>query len=84
MSDRKMVHLETEMLNKLVKVKNGIIWAWLCAEDKVKTLPEILIQYPQLSTNAAKRAIKKLLDIGAIEEVSGGYQSVKEYYYITN
>jgi DNA-binding transcriptional regulator GbsR (MarR family) len=75
----KLIHLDRVLLDKLLPIKNGIIWAWLCANDTPKTIPEIQAHF-NLSEYSVKKAIKKILEFKAIEKIGEKYQAKKEHY----
>jgi DNA-binding transcriptional regulator GbsR (MarR family) len=73
-------------MDKLWKIKDMVIWAYLCSMDKPLSIIEIRSHY-QLSEKRTLRAILQLIHFDAIEqvEIDGKilYQANKDTYYHT-
>lgn len=81
---KKYMHLSREILDKSSKVKNGIIWIYLCVKEEACPLEEIASHY-KLSLKKTEIALDGMIEIGAVfrKEVDGKtlYRANPETYF---
>jgi hypothetical protein len=61
----KYCHLSKEIIDKSCKIKNGIVWAFLCMKQCPCTLEEIASHY-NLSLRKTQIALAKMMEIEAV------------------
>lgn len=80
MRKEKSTSLKIDMMDKCIKIKHGIIWAYCAFQDKPVSLKDISDHY-KISVSTDWKTVKKLIEIGAIESV--GRQEGKHFtHYI--
>ena len=84
---KQIVNLSNDILEKGCKIKNGIVWAYLCSQDKLCTLEEIALQY-KLPLKKTQLALEAMMEINAVfaEVVDGKllYKANPETYFHTD
>lgn len=81
---KQYVHLSTEILEKSFKIKNGLIWGYLCSIDKPCTLEELCSHY-NLSPKKITTALHGMMELNAVfSEIVDGktlYRANPDTYY---
>jgi predicted DNA-binding transcriptional regulator len=87
MRKEKATNLKTEIMDKCLHIKYGIIWAYCAAQDKPMTLKDIGKHF-KIGHLTVWKTMKELIKIGAMEalprqkeELFTLYQAKKDTYY---